>query len=57
MTGNFTTVPDLNPFLNLDKGADFDVVADCTTVKIDEIVQPDVPAQSDVGGYPLEHML
>jgi len=57
MTGDFTTVPNLRPFLDLDKGADLDVVADFTSVKINETIKADIPAQFDVGGYPLEQML
>jgi hypothetical protein len=57
VTGDFTTVPDFCPFLNLDKGANLDIVADFTSVQIDEILQPDISAQFDVGGYPLEQIL
>ena len=57
MTGNFAAVPNLDPFLNLHKRSNLHIVPNLTSVKIDEIVKPDIFAQFHIGGYPLKQML
>jgi len=43
VTGDLTTIADPDPFLNLDKRADFHVIPDFATVKIGVTEKTDVP--------------
>jgi len=57
VTGNFAPVSNFDPLLNLHEGSNFHIVPDLTTVKIDEIVKPDVFTQFHVRSHPLKQML
>ena len=57
VAGDFAAVSNFNPFLNLHERSNLYVIPDLTTVKIDEIVKPDISAQLHVRSHPLKRML
>lgn len=57
MTRNFATVPDFDALLDFDKGADFYVVPNFTTIQVDKPMEPNVFTQLDIWSNPLERLL
>ena len=48
MAGNLATGADFSPFLNFNECSDFGLVADLTSVEVNEPANANVPAQFDV---------
>jgi hypothetical protein len=51
MAGNLAVFTDFGAFLYFHKCADLGVVADVTTIEIDEVIDFDIFAEFDVGSY------
>jgi hypothetical protein len=54
---NLAAVANLGTLLDFHKGSNLHIIADFTTVKIGEIVNPDIFTQLDVRGDPLKFLL
>jgi hypothetical protein len=57
VAGNLAAVANFDTFLDFDKSADPDVVANFTTVEIRKVVNADIPSQSHVGSDSLTQWL